>query len=259
MRRISRVRSAVNISTQTLNGRRLRAGKARTGAFVWERFKNIGKIFLGFAVALTLAYVLFLSLPAVWSGSSASPIVKTLPSLNKTILVFHIITAIPALMIGIFGFSKRLRKASPRVHRWIGTIYCVAIWISATLGVMLALANTHGPLAKAGFTFLGLAWFGTTLKAYTAARAKDIRGHRRWMFRSFALTLAVVSIRPMFIFGPLWGGSTNDWFVLLTWICWVPNLIVAEIYIRMTQFDGQLASGSRRKLRSGMNAVISSS
>ena len=241
---------------QSVNNQRAR--KIDYGAYLWERFKNFGKIALGFAIFLTLAYVLFLSLPSVWSGSTASPVVKSSPGVNKAILVAHIISAIPALMVGIFGFSTRLRVASVRAHRWLGTTYCVAIWISASLGVMLAIANQHGLLAKAGFTLLGVAWFATTYFAYTAARSKNIQSHRRWMFRSFALTLAVVSIRPMFIYGPLWGMSQSEWYVLLTWICWVPNLVLAELYIRVTGPRGNWSPVSRKKSRNGANVVTSS-
>jgi len=103
-----------------------------------------------------------------------------------------------------------------------------------------AIANVHGPIAKFGFGFLGIGWFTTTWFAYTSARAKNILSHRRWMIRSYALTLAVVSIRPLFSMEPVLGISTENWYLMATWACWVPNLIMAEIYIRATQPTGKL-------------------
>lgn len=109
---------------------------------------------------------------------------------------------------------------------------------------MLAVANPHGLWAKLGFGTLAVVWFVTTTFAYVTARRKDFAAHRVWMIRSFAVTLAVVSIRPMGLFGPLLPGFTVDeWYVLLTWMCWVPNLMIGEIYARMTTPAGRLRLG----------------
>jgi hypothetical protein len=31
-----------------------------------------------------------------------------------------------------------------------------------------------------------------------------------------------------------------EWYPLKTWLCWVPNLILAELYVRVTDFKGRL-------------------
>ncbi len=207
---------------------------------IWDRFQTYGKIFLGTAILLTLLYLFAFPLPLIFSEPIGAPIFRAWPKVNWIILLTHAVTAIPPLIIGIIAFSKRLRNASLKWHRWIGTTYCICIWISAALGIMLAIANVHGPIAKFGFGFLGIGWFTTTWFAYTSARAKNILSHRRWMIRSYALTLAVVSIRPLFSMEPVLGISTENWYLMATWACWVPNLIMAEIYIRATQPTGKL-------------------
>lgn len=206
----------------------------------WDRFQTYGKIFLGTAILLTVLYLLVFPMPLVFSKPVGAPIFKAWPLVNWGILIVHMLTALPPLIIGIIAFSKRIRNASLKWHRWMGTTYCVCIWISAVCGVLLAFANTHGPVAKLGFGFLGIGWFMSTLFAYTTARARDIVSHRRWMIRSYAFTLAVVSIRPMFLMDPLFGITTENWYLLATWMCWVPNVIIAEIYIRSTKPSGHL-------------------
>jgi len=209
-------------------------------AITWERVQNFGKVVLGILICLTLAYLYFFSIPAILTRPVAAPVLPLLPEVNSGILIFHAFTAIPPLVTGILLFSKRLRKKSLRLHRWAGTVYCLCIWASATTGILLAIANTRGPVAQAGFGLLGFAWFTATWYAYKFGRAKNIPLHRIWMIRSYALTLAVVSVRPMFIFGPWFGLSAEPWYLLVTWLCWVPNLMAAEIYIALTRHNGRL-------------------
>ena len=69
--------------------------------------------------------------------------------------------------------------------------------------------------------------------AYATIRKRDILAHRDWMTRSFALTLAAVTLR---IYVPL-ASSVWHWhpeFVVESsaWLSWIPNLIVAEVLIR---------------------------
>ncbi len=60
---------------------------------------------------------------------------------------------------------------------------------------MAAVGTTAGPVAGAGFLLLGLMWIGCTLEALLRIRGGDVEGHRRWMVRSVALTLAAVTLR----------------------------------------------------------------
>ena len=56
------------------------------------------------------------------------------------------------------------------------------------------------------------------------------------MIRNFALTLAAVTLRnymPLMLlaFGP----SFRQSYVTVSWLCWVPNLLVAEWLVRRPQ------------------------
>ena len=209
-------------------------------AVLWAKGQSYFSALLIPAITFTLLFVFMYSVPLVIEKRAGAPIFPNQQWMNFSILLVHIATAIPPLVLGVIAFSKQLRNRSLRLHRWIGTTYCVCIWISAVTGVMLASANRKGTAAVLGFGLLGVSWFITTYLAYTTARAKDIVSHRRWMIRSYALTLAVVSIRPMFLFGPPGIIPVETWYLMVTWICWVPNLILAEFYIRTTKPNGKL-------------------
>ena len=69
--------------------------------------------------------------------------------------------------------------------------------------------------------------------AWTRALARDFVAHERWMIRSFALTLAAVTLR---IYLPIaiiqnHGEFPVDAYRLIAWAAWVPNLIIAEIWL----------------------------
>lgn len=83
-------------------------------------------------------------------------------------------------------------------------------------------------LAHFGFGLLAVLWLLTTGAAYARIRARDQAAHRRWMTRSFALTFAAVTLRIYIPLGLALGISFETAYPVISWICWVPNLIVAE-------------------------------
>ncbi|MEO1143291.1 MAG: DUF2306 domain-containing protein [Pseudomonadota bacterium] len=220
--------------------RRLNPDQRKKLAVAWGRVQAYGNSLIYGGIVFTSIYLVMIGLPRVLAEPTGAPFFPDWQYGNWIILLIHVATAIPPLLIGPFAFSKNLRNKSLKWHRWIGVTYCVCIWISAVTGVMLATANTRGIIAQMGFGSLGITWFTTTWLAYTTARTKDIVSHRRWMLRSYAVTLAVVSIRPMFLMEIPFGISADDWYRLTTWMCWVPNLIIAEIYIRITKPNARL-------------------
>jgi len=53
------------------------------------------------------------------------------------------------------------------------------------------------------------------------------------MIRSFALTLAAVTLRIYLPIGiMLTHGDLNTPYRAIAWLCWVPNILVAELYLR---------------------------
>jgi hypothetical protein len=66
------------------------------------------------------------------------------------------------------------------------------------------------------------------LQAYRAIRARQVQRHHVWMLRSFALTLAAVTLRIYLPISQLAGASFENAYAAIAWLCWVPNLLFAE-------------------------------
>ena len=145
----------------------------------------------------------------------------------------HIAAAAVAMLLGPFQFLKYLRTKFRRIHRWSGRIYIAACLVGGVAGGVIALSSTAGLVAGAGFFSLAILWLLTTGMAWTSALRRDFTSHENWMIRSFALTLAAVTLRlylPMiFIFDLEFVAA----YTVIAWIAWVPNLIVAELWIAM--------------------------
>jgi len=88
-----------------------------------------------------------------------------------------------------------------------------------------------GLAARLGFACLALAWLYTGLRAYQAIRARDIASHRRWMIRNFALTFAAVTLRLWLPGAVVAGVSYELAYAVVAWLCWVPNLLAAQLLL----------------------------
>lgn len=146
-------------------------------------------------------------------------------------LVVHAGMAATALLVGPFQFLPKLRARRRRLHRWMGRIYVFACLVGGGSGVALALGTTAGPLAAAGFGLLGVAWIFATAQAWRLAVAGRFDEHRRWMIRSFAMTFAAVTLRLYLPVAPILGYDFAVAYRLIAWLAWVPNLMVAELYL----------------------------
>lgn len=146
-------------------------------------------------------------------------------------LVVHVAGAVVALLVGSFQFLPVLRRGLRRPHRWIGRVYGVGCLVGGTAGFILAPGSFAGPVATAGFGLLAVLWIGFTVMGWrTAAQGRFVE-HRRWMIRSWALTLAAVTLR---IYLPLVGILELDflpWYRAIAWLAWVPNLMLAELWL----------------------------
>jgi hypothetical protein len=137
-----------------------------------------------------------------------------------------------ALILGTFQFLKPLRRKAPSLHRWMGRGYVLACVGGGLAGGVIALYSTAGLIAGWGFFLLAVLWVPFTLLALVSAMRKDFTAHERWMIRSFALTFGAVTLRIQLPIGPmLTGGDFLAAYVWIAWLAWVPNLIVAELYI----------------------------
>ena len=145
----------------------------------------------------------------------------------------HILLGGMALLTGWSQFLTKFRNNNLKFHRLLGKIYIICVILSGTAGLYIAIFATGGIVAQLGFAGLAISWLYTTTNAYSSIRRKDIDAHKKWMIRSYALTFAAVTLRiwlPMFQYG--FGMEFLTAYVIIAWLCWVPNLLWAEWKVR---------------------------
>lgn len=145
-----------------------------------------------------------------------------------------------ALLLSPLQFATRLRTRVPHVHRAVGRVVLGSIAIAGAAGLVLAPHSLAGPLGTAGFGLLALLWLTFAATACRAIRRRDVAAHRRWMIRTFSLTYAAVTLRLCLgvLIGVQVGVAGVDAhvafdraYLLVPFLSWVPNLLVAERYL----------------------------
>lgn len=149
---------------------------------------------------------------------------------HHAMLMVHIIASMLAILLGPFQFLPTLKKGRPlKFHRWLGRTYLLSVLAGGLGGLYMAQFAYGGLIARLGFATLALLWLYSGYQAYQRIRHKDIAGHRQWMIRNYALTLAGTMLR---VWVPLLVGAVGlDFtvgYIIIAWLCWVPNLLVAE-------------------------------
>ena len=144
-------------------------------------------------------------------------------------LRFHIAGGMGALLAGPWQFSEKLRIRSLEFHRWLGRFYLVSVVLGSIAGFIMATVSMEGLPTHLGFGILAVLWFVTAAQGYRFAVKGDMEIHREWMIRNFALSLAAVTLRnwlPLMLFAFHWPFRTA--YIIVAWLCWIPNLLVAE-------------------------------
>lgn len=149
-----------------------------------------------------------------------------------------------ALLIGGLQFSGALRSRRPAVHRHVGRVYALSCLIAAVAGLVLAAGNSAGPIAGLGFSLLAWAWIVTNIMGWRDARLRLFASHRRWMVRSWALTLAAVTLRIQITLGEMMGFEEYEAYRVIAFISWMPNLIAAEIWLRVKALNPTVSATS---------------
>ncbi|MDA0194927.1 MAG: DUF2306 domain-containing protein [Bacteroidetes bacterium] len=149
----------------------------------------------------------------------------------------HIYLGGLVLLIGWTQFVKRLREKKIWLHRTLGKIYILLVLLSGVAGLYISFYATGGVVTKIGFGTLALSWLITTITAYSFIRIKDIEKHQNWMIRSYALTFAAVTLRLWMPILPIaFQLEFIESYRIISWLCWVPNLVFAELLIQRNFF-----------------------
>jgi uncharacterized membrane protein len=151
----------------------------------------------------------------------------------KTAFYVHVFTSIITLLAGFTQFSNDILRDHKRLHRVIGKIYVIAVLcINFPVGMIMAIYANGGICAKTAFVILDTLWFLFTLKAFLAIRKREIITHKKFMMRSYALTLSAVGLRSwQFIISHSIVIDPALLYKIDAWLGFVPNLIFVELLI----------------------------
>lgn len=156
-------------------------------------------------------------------------------------LIVHATAGGLALLMTPVMASARLRRRRPVWHRRTGRVLLASILVAAGSGLVIAQVSYAGLVGTIGFSMLAVLWAASAVGAVRAAMRLDRRAHRAWTMRTLALTYAAVTLR-------LWVGiliaaqrpatdaaaelAFDRAYSVVPFLCWVPNLLVAEWVLR---------------------------
>ena len=188
---------------------------------------------VGWSVLLLLATVIgVFSLRYALPGT---PYAADLPSFvsHRNTLIVHVITASMALLLGPWQFLPGLRRRRLRLHRWMGRTYGLSILIAGLTAIPVATNADYGIISSLGFMALAVLWLAATGVGIRLAMLHRVAEHRRWMIRSYALTAAAISLRLLLAGAGVLDLPMEIAYPAIAWLCWIPNLIAAETWLRV--------------------------
>ena len=152
----------------------------------------------------------------------------------------HVIPGAVFLAFTPLQFSSRIRRRLPAIHRWSGRLL-LALALVATLaafffGMLLPFGGWGETIPITLFGGIFLVSLG---RAFVAIRRRDVRLHREWMIRAFAIALGISTVRIVGValdFALLSAAlSSEAVFVMSVWIGWTITFATGEAWIRYTR------------------------
>src|SRR5262245_38091747 len=106
----------------------------------------------------------------------------------KGFLIVHAFFGVLAMVLGAFQLSNRLRARYLPVHRKLGYLYVLGVFISGPFAVPIAMRTSNPTLVAASF-MQSFGWMVTTGIALYCIRRGNVEQHRRWMMRGYPFAM----------------------------------------------------------------------
>ena len=147
-------------------------------------------------------------------------------------LLPHGLAGACALLLVPMQFAGGLRRRHTALHRTVGTIYVIACFVLAPLGLYIEYLDEAQGAARS-FTIETMiqssALMITTGFGCYFALKRQFTFHRQWMIRSYAVALTFLEIRV--VLGVFGLDQPFDWHITETvvWGCVASSLLVGDI------------------------------
>ncbi|WP_066256473.1 DUF2306 domain-containing protein [Neobacillus drentensis] len=165
-----------------------------------KRKLTIGVLYFTIALFALYIFVMF-----ILNGVEWAPMVKGKmenPDFSlatwKCFFYPHILFGTVALAIGPFQLTK-ISQRKPKLHKMLGKIYAIAIFINILVVPYIALSATGGRSSTIAFLVLNAFWLWTTSMGVIKATQRKISAHKAWILRSYAITWVFVTFRLVVI------------------------------------------------------------
>jgi uncharacterized membrane protein len=144
-------------------------------------------------------------------------------------LFAHLAGGTVTILLGPVQLMMRSVITSRRVHRWIGRVYLFGMLVACTAAIGLNLTSPAPSAIRVAFASTTLAWICTAVPGLLAIRRGDERAHRRWMVRTYLVTLAPVLFRVLLDLALRSGVAVSPGVIAgLLWASWALPLLVNE-------------------------------
>lgn len=165
--------------------------------------------------------------------------------LHYPLLVAHVCFGSIAMLTCGVQVWPWFRRRYPAAHRITGRIYVLGgVLPAGLLGLTIGAVSPFGPIIRVSNVLLAVLWLTFTIAGIRMARQRRFAEHRRWMIRSFALTMSIITNRvwgviAMIALMPYLDTTFAGSEVLLRqtiaglagWLGWVLPLLVAEWWL----------------------------
>lgn len=170
-------------------------------------------------------------------------------------LLPHAVFGSIVLLSAPFQFSDRLRARLPKLHRIMGRLYVLGVYVLAPTGAYIQYFQERGG-APRSFTLLAIVdaalLIGTTTLAGFFAFKRKIALHRQWATRSYAVAL-------VFIFGRFFLGVTGaetmgvEIVQAVIWTCLVAAVPLADVSLHWKDIRATVSSSKKQIVASKAN------
>lgn len=123
-----------------------------------------------------------------------------------------------------------IRRRWPLVHRWTGRAWVLLTFGAALSGLIFTSLRAYsGAASTIPVLILFVYILISVAQAWRLAVRRDFAGHRRWVLRTVAAGLSIVSIRVVYL-GLYWilGQSVHDAIITSFWMGIIGNLVLVE-------------------------------
>ncbi|MGY6658041.1 DUF2306 domain-containing protein [Amycolatopsis sp. TRM77291] len=198
-------------------------------------------------MAVVVVVFLAFSMPPYLSLDPAQSRVPQPPGFTTHywFLAAHVLFGSIAMVGALLQIWPWFRTKYPAVHRKIGRVYVFAgVLPAGLLALVVGSVSPFGPATRVANTLAAVLWLGCTFAGWRAARQRRFGDHRRWMIRSFALTMSIILSRligpvAVIVLGPrletTFGGSeialTQSVAAITAWLSTTLALLAAQWYL----------------------------